>query len=328
MDLTTLDDIGPWDWPSTTRQELKDALRDRTRTVDERSVAATHAGNIVVMDDEMAALLLEIVASRDEPDRLRARAAVALGPTLQQCDEDGFDESPYSEELVSEDTFSRICATLENVFNDTSNPSMVRRRALEAAVRAPADWHANAIRKAYWMKDGDWKQTAVFCMGYIPGFEQEITQALQSRHEDMQFEAIRAAGAAEIQSAWPLIRDILENPKTDKTTLLAAIEAAESLCPREDSDVIYELTESRDPEIAETAEEALTFINIDDSDFGDDDDFGAESDDEEDEEDEEDFEDDDLEDHETEDDEDEDDEDEEDDGGGEVEQDKSPDKGA
>ena len=272
MDLTILDEIGPWEWPENAKQAIKDALGDRTRSVDERSTAANYAGEVVVMDDEMAGLLLAIITSPDEVDRLRARAAIALGPTLQQCDEDGFGEFPYSEELISQETYNRIREALQSVFNDKSNPSMVRRRALEAAVRAPADWHADAIRQAYAMKDGDWKQTAVFCMGYVRGFDQEILQALESRYDDMKFEAIRAAGSAEIESAWPLIRDILENPKTDRSNILAAIEASGSLCPRDDSDVIYELTESDDEEIAEAAEEALTFINIDDSDFGDDDD--------------------------------------------------------
>ena len=42
---------------------------------------------------------------------------------------------------------------------DSSIPKQVRRRILEASVRAPEDWHQNAIRAAYSSGDKDWMLT-------------------------------------------------------------------------------------------------------------------------------------------------------------------------
>jgi hypothetical protein len=54
---------------------------------------------------------------------------------------------------------------------DASVPTDVRRRILEASVRAPQDWHRDAIRAAYASDDDVWRLTAVFCMRSVRGFE-------------------------------------------------------------------------------------------------------------------------------------------------------------
>lgn len=43
-------------------------------------------------------------------------------------------------------------------------PKEVRRRVLEGSVRAPQDWHKDAITEAYAGNDELWKLTAVFAM--------------------------------------------------------------------------------------------------------------------------------------------------------------------
>jgi hypothetical protein len=49
----------------------------------------------------------------------------------------------------------------------------VRRRVLEASVRAPQDWHQEAIREAYSSGDESWRLTAVFCMRFVRGFKDQ-----------------------------------------------------------------------------------------------------------------------------------------------------------
>ena len=56
-------------------------------------------------------------------------------------------------------------------FMDGDIPKDVRREILEASVRAPQDWHQEAVRMAYSSDDESWRLTAVFCMCYIRGFE-------------------------------------------------------------------------------------------------------------------------------------------------------------
>jgi hypothetical protein len=51
---------------------------------------------------------------------------------------------------------------------------------LEASVRAPQDWHLDAIREAYSSTDEAWSLTAVFCMRFVRGFNEQILEALES----------------------------------------------------------------------------------------------------------------------------------------------------
>jgi hypothetical protein len=73
-------------------------------------------------------------------------------------------------------------------------PKMVRAAELEASVRAAEDWHADAVRAAFASSDDDWKLTAVFCTGYVPGFDGQILESLKSKNPDVCYEAVVAAG--------------------------------------------------------------------------------------------------------------------------------------
>ena len=42
--------------------------------------------------------------------------------------------------------------------------------------------------------DEAWRLTAVFCMRFIRGFEEQILEALKSQHPDIHHEAVLAAG--------------------------------------------------------------------------------------------------------------------------------------
>ena len=92
MDIASLSDLPPWEWPANAGTAITRTLKDRGSPAQDRLVAANLAGELVVMDDPMAGLLLSIVESPDEPDQLRARAAISLGPALEEADTDGFDD--------------------------------------------------------------------------------------------------------------------------------------------------------------------------------------------------------------------------------------------
>jgi hypothetical protein len=162
----------------------------------------------------------------------------------------------------------------------------VRRRILEAAVRAPEDWQSQAIRTAYANDDPEWKLTAVFCMRYVRGFEKQILEALQSSDPKVHLEAISAAGNWVVDAAWPHITALLASSATSKDLLLAAIEAVATIRPREAGPLLVDLVDSEDEDIADAADEAMSMAaGMADADF-DDEEFDGDDEDEDEDEDE------------------------------------------
>lgn len=256
LDVQIIRETPPWDWPAETGEFLMNVIRDRRSAAADRVLAAQLAGSIVVMKDQVADLLLSVLQDGDEPAGLRSAAAISLGPTLEQTDQDGFDDD-YSEPPVSEMMFRRIQATLRRIHEDEAVPKEVRRRALEASVRASEDWHKGAIREALSRDDEEWTLTAVFCMRWVRGFNAKILKMLESRNPEIQSEAISAAASWNVKGAWPHVRALLGSERTEKSVLLAAIGAAAELNPEEAEPILSDLIESDDKEVVEAAKEAL-----------------------------------------------------------------------
>ncbi|MCZ7679233.1 MAG: HEAT repeat domain-containing protein [Sandaracinaceae bacterium] len=142
-----LDDLkyrAPWEWPEDAKERLVAALG--AEDVDQRRTAAALASD--AMDDELAAVVLERAMAADEDEEVRASAAIALGPSLEECDIEGFDHE-IAEPPLAEALFERIATGLERLYREPSAPKLVRRRALEAAVRAPRPWQTAAVRAAW-----------------------------------------------------------------------------------------------------------------------------------------------------------------------------------
>jgi HEAT repeat protein len=284
MDATTLQTIPPWEWPPDAGEMLKKILRQRGGDPAERAIAAELAGDLVVMDDEIAELLVSMVRDTAEPDAVRAQSALALGPVLESVSIEGFDD-PLGEPEISEDAFESIQEALRQVYEDGSAPKEVRRRALEASVRAEEDWHNDAVRAAYASKDTDWHLTGVFCMRFVRGFEYEILQALKSKDPQILIEAVLAAGEWEIEEAARIVVPLLRSPKTERNLMLAAIEAAGGIATAEAQDALEQLTDSEDEEIAEAANDALLMARSDGGEDEDGFDFDDDMEDDEEEED-------------------------------------------
>jgi len=255
MDLKILRETPPWDWPKDTGKRLADILQDRGADGDERLLAAELAGDFTVIDDTLIGTLLSILRSADESESLRGQAAISLGPALEYADAGGFDDP--DEVPISERTFREIRESLRKFFRDASVPKDVRRRILEASVRAPEDWHHDAIRTAYASEDEDWKLTAVFGMRYVSGFEREIVAALESENPDVHYEAVCAAGVWSVEAAWPHVAALVTAENVDKPLRLAAIDAVASIRPEDAGEVLGDLLDSPDEDIVEAVHEAL-----------------------------------------------------------------------
>jgi len=251
MDLKSLQALAPWEWPDDTAALLQRSLADKAANADDRLLAVRLAG-MSAMTDALADALLAVISDAEAAEGLRAEAAIALSPVLEEADTDDPDDVS-----ISERTFIAIGDTLRAVHEDRNAPQEVRRRALEAAVRAPQAWQTAAIRAALGQNDEAWQLTAVFCMRFVRGFDAEIITALASKHPQIRCEAVLAAGAWELQDAFNSVAALIRSKKTDKLLLLAAIEAAPSIRPDEAGTLLAELLQSTDPDIVLAAEEAL-----------------------------------------------------------------------
>lgn len=284
MDLSVLQDIPPWEWPEDTGKTLLGILLDDQAAECDRVLAAELAGDYTVINDELAHALLENLADGNRPEEVRGRAAISLGPVLEQ----GYIEEFEDPEAVpiTEPTFRRIQESLHQLYADAGVPKHARRRILEASVRAPQDWHGEAVRAAYASEDEDWKLTGVFCMRFIRGFDEQILEALDSKNQSIHYEAVIAAGNWELDEAWPHVAALLDSKRTEKPLLLAAIEAAASIRPGEAAHTLIALTNSRDEDIVEAAYEAMAMAQrpwAEDEEYEDDDDDYDDDDDDEDE---------------------------------------------
>lgn len=259
MKLTVLEGIAPWDWPDDARETILQALKDDRADAPERLLAAELAGNFVANNDELVHALLDILHRGGETDELRGRAAISLGPILEEADIDGFDD--LDDLAICEDTFKQIQESFHRLYAASDVPKHVRRRILEASIRAPQDWHHDAVREAYASDDQDWKLTAVFSMRWVPGFNGEILESLDSENEHIQYEAVCAAGNWGLDAAWHHVSQLVKSKETDKDLLLACIDAVAKIRPQEAAMILYALTEYEDEDIVEAAHEAVAMAD-------------------------------------------------------------------
>lgn len=271
MNLKALKDIPPWDWPPTAGKTLLEALQSPQTSESDLLLAAELAGDFTVVNDELSEALIALVADASRNDRLRGTAAIALGPILEHADTEGFDDE--DEVPISEQTFRKIQRRFRELFEQQELPAEVRRRVLEASVRAPQQWHKEAVRKAYESQEEPWRLTAVFCMQHVKGFEKQIVAALKDRNAAIRYEALIAAGAWPVEQAWPYVRDLLNAKDTEKHLLIAAIEAVGFIRPLEAGALLARFADSDDDDILAAVDEALAVAegSNDDEEFDDDD---------------------------------------------------------
>ena len=252
MDLTILKDTSPWNWPHGASQQFRNILRDDRANETDRLLAAEMAGEFTVINEALVGALLSILHNRDASETLRGTAAISLGPVLEHAEMEGLSDVP-----IREKTFHRIQASLHTLYTDAGVPKAVRRRIVEASVRAPQDWHHDAIRTVYSSNDHDWKLTAVFAMRWIRGFDDQIREALDSENEEIHHLAVCAASNWEMDSAWSHVTALVTSKNTDKALLLAAIDAVASIRPQEAEMILVDLTDSDDEDIVGAAHEAM-----------------------------------------------------------------------
>ena len=274
MDLTQLEATPAWEWPEDAADLILAGLRDENAGTEERMLAAYLAGDATVVNDTLAGALISIACDSSAAEPLRAQAAIALGPALEHADLTDFEDP--DDILISEELFHSAQALLKKLFQDSDCPKEVRRRVLEASVRAPQDWHADAIGNAYGSDDNDWRLSAVFGMQYIEGFDDQILASLKDPDPDIHLEAVCAAGNWGLETAWDHIAGLVGDEGTEKELRMVAMEAAVGIRPEQADAVLNGLLAHDDPDIVDAAQEALAMAEAM---LAEPDDDGAEEDD-------------------------------------------------
>jgi hypothetical protein len=94
-------------------------------------------------------------------------------------------------------------------------------------------------------------------MRYIRGLDDWILESLDSKNADIHYQAVCAAGNWEVDAAWPHIAGLVTSTETEKSLLLAAIEASVSIRAQEAREILGSLMDADDEDIVETVYEAL-----------------------------------------------------------------------
>ena len=194
----------------------------------------------------------------DKEEIVRAQAASAIGLFI------------YIGELEAIPSFShhQFEDNLLKVLNGTDSP-LVRRRALESLGFSSRDEIPDLIRKAYNEDDPQWLASALFAMGRSADqqWEEPVLNNLDNSDQDVQIEAVRAAGQLELGSAREELLKMLEDFADLDIDLKAALVWSLSQIGgdgvQEALDQLYDETEDDDE--AEYIEEAIDNLQFTDS---------------------------------------------------------------
>lgn len=268
MNIKIINELPPWEWPEDAGKLFLKILNDDKADASDRLLAAELAGDFTVVNDTIADVLMSIIQDEGESEDIRGQAALSLGPALEYADEEGFD---FADDVpIREETFNRIQKLLRKLYMDPSVPKSVRRKIVEASIRAPQDWHKDTVRASWAGDDEDWKLTAIFAMRWIGGFDRQILEALDSDNDNIHYHAVCAAGNWELSAAWPHISEIVRKQVADKELLLAAIEAIACIRPENAGELLTGLTDSDDQDIVDAAHEAMAMAQgLSEDDFDD-----------------------------------------------------------
>lgn len=244
----------PWQWPEEASQWILDGLVNSDPSI--RRLACEAASETI--DAESADVLLTLVR-KDRDATVAAKAAAALGPAMEiyRDDVEFGDEFADSEDDLTQENCKDILRCLEAVYRQSDRPKQVRQRCLEAAVRGPGDWQPEAVRDCWNSSDSQWRATAVFCMGFLPNFDAQILSALHDENEKIRCEALRSAGRRGLKQAGDTLVEVAANSQADKDTRIAAVEALARVHPKNSDELLHDLMQVEDKDIAHTANYAL-----------------------------------------------------------------------
>ncbi|MFQ5594605.1 MAG: HEAT repeat domain-containing protein [Anaerolineae bacterium] len=204
------------------------------------------------------------LTENDPSNEVREKAISGLGRFIyegEMADYD-FDFGPYDAVLregeLPQADFQRVYDYLLAIIRDESRPLDARRRAIEAISFSHEPEILDIIAQAYHHTETKMRVSAVFAMGRNGNirFEGPILEALYSPIPDIEFEAVRAAGAFPLDRANRQLMRIAEADE-DKDLRLTAIWSLGEIGHEMTFLLLNDLQSDPDKDIREAAEAAL-----------------------------------------------------------------------
>ena len=192
--------------------------------------------------------------NEDESVEVRAAAASALGIFIYESE---LEEIPVEIGHRVEDRLIAVINSQEDL--------LVRRRALESLGFSSRQEVPGLIRDAYNSGNTDWIASALFAMGRSAdqAWEADVLRMVNSPKADIQLDAVRAAGALELDRARRKLLDLLEEEAQDSEIREAVIWSLSQIGGDEVRETLEELMEkSEDDEELEILENALDNLSF------------------------------------------------------------------
>ncbi|MGD0354377.1 MAG: HEAT repeat domain-containing protein [Dehalococcoidia bacterium] len=191
------------------------------------------------------------VLKSDESEVVRAVAARALSKFALMAELGDVPES------LSRDIFSALLDTLEN----TKEPLVVRRRALEAVAPFRQELVEDYIEDYYHSEDAKVKASAIFAMGLncSSRWLDVLIEEMQSKTPEFRYEAAKASGEIEDEQAVPYLLNLLNDD--DREVQDAAIMSLGKIGGKEAKQALQRLSKSKDARIKDAANAALTELS-------------------------------------------------------------------
>ncbi len=216
-----------------------------------RSIAVS-----MYQDSENVSILPRLIAlaEKDPDSSVRANAVTALGHFI------------YLGELdeISTEALQSALETVRAIYTADA-PELVRRRALEALGFSSLPEVPELIQKAYDTGKRDWMISALFAMGRSADerWHELVLENLDSDDEEIQFEAVRAAGELAIPSARETLIEMVEAGIENDEIRAAAAWSLSQIGGLEVEKVLVEMQENAaDDEEASFLEEALENLSF------------------------------------------------------------------
>lgn len=193
--------------------------------------------------------------NKDPEPGVRAAAAKALGK--------------YELAVELEDRYTQYApdmdAGLLKAFDNEDDTPDVRRVALESVAVRGIRAIPEAIRKAYASRHRDLKVGAIVAMGLScdDRWMSSIMEELINDDPEFRHAAVSALGEMADESTARTVAQLVEDP--DPQVRLAAIAALGAIGGREATDTLRILSRSADEAIAEAAQDAMDFANLDEA---------------------------------------------------------------
>ena len=208
-----------FDWEMDSNEKLLKIILNKKASLDDQLTAITLAGDLGVIDLEVVSVFNKLIQDKEKDYSIRLSAMMALEPILQEVqlsdylDEVDILESQGENDLIKLSDLEETLKILHDVYFDYGEDELIRRTALYISSHVPNDWCNKEVEIAYRSNNASWKETAVKCFEFIPGYNEEVLEILEGKDKNLKIAALPAIGSQRILEALPTVVKIIEKER-------------------------------------------------------------------------------------------------------------------